>query len=75
MDLYFAAVRDLSWVASKSSPSWPVATILPYLADPSRFMLLKPEVTRQAAERYPFDLMYDPETKGQRTVKLYAEGS
>ena len=51
MDLYFAAVRDLSWFASKSSPTWPVATILPYLADPSRFMLLKPEVTRQAA--YP----------------------
>jgi len=39
--------------------SWPVATILPYLARPDRHMLLRPELTQLAAERFGFELNYD----------------
>ena len=39
--------------------TWPVQTLLPYLADPTRFMFLKPEPTRACADRLRFDLLYD----------------
>ena len=38
---------------------WPVVTVFPFLANPKRFMFLKPEVTQQAAQRLAFDLLYD----------------
>ena len=38
---------------------WPVVTIFPFLADPKRFMFLKPIVTKQAADRLAFDLLYE----------------
>lgn len=40
--------------------TWPTMTLLPFLADPRRFMFLKPEPTRACAERLRFDLLYDP---------------
>ena len=40
--------------------SWPVATILPFLAQPKKHMFLKPQFTKEAAERLGFDLHYDP---------------
>ena len=42
-----------------SARKWPVVTIFPFLADPKRFMFLKPIVTRQAADRLAFDLLYE----------------
>jgi hypothetical protein len=39
--------------------TWPVLTILPFLARPDRFMFLKPEITQECAERMRFDLQYD----------------
>jgi hypothetical protein len=39
--------------------SWPVTTILLFLAQPRRFMFLKPEVTQAAAETLAFDLQYN----------------
>jgi len=39
--------------------TWPVATILPFLAQPDRQMLLKPKVTHKAANTLAFDLRYD----------------
>ena len=42
-----------------SARKWPVVTIFPFLADPKRFMFLKPKVTQQAADRLAFDLLYD----------------
>ncbi len=39
--------------------TWPIVTVFPFLADPKRFMFLKPEVTKQAANRLAFDLLYD----------------
>jgi hypothetical protein len=38
--------------------TWPNVTILPFLADPSRFMVLKPAIARQTAVRMGFDLPY-----------------
>jgi hypothetical protein len=70
LDPYFAAVCELPWSGPKLSATWPVSTILPYLADPSRFVLLQPEVTKQAAERYPFNLMYDPEPNSRTYEQL-----
>jgi hypothetical protein len=34
-------------------------TLLPFLADPKRFIVLKPSMTKTAAERLFFDLAYD----------------
>lgn len=39
--------------------TWPVATLFPYLAKPTRYMFLKPEVTKTAADSLGFDLKYD----------------
>jgi hypothetical protein len=39
--------------------TWPVATVFPYLARPDRFMFLKPQVTKTAADTLGFDLKYD----------------
>jgi hypothetical protein len=39
--------------------TWPVATVFPYLARPDRYMFLKPEVTKSAADSLGFDLRYD----------------
>ena len=38
--------------------TWPIVTLLPFLAAPDRFMFLKPEATKTAAERLGFDLLY-----------------
>jgi hypothetical protein len=43
--------------------TWPNVTILPFLADPSRFMVLKPGVAQQMAARMGFDLRYSASTK------------
>jgi hypothetical protein len=38
--------------------TWPVLTILPFLAQPDRFMFLKPEPTKECADRMRFNLQY-----------------
>lgn len=40
--------------------TWAVLTILPALADPGRFIFVKPDVTRACAERLRFDIQYGP---------------
>lgn len=40
--------------------TWPNLTILPFLAAPDRFMVLKPENSRLMADRMGFDLGYTP---------------
>ena len=39
--------------------TWPIVTLLPFLADPKRFIALKPTNTELIAARIPFDLKYD----------------
>jgi hypothetical protein len=59
---YAAAVRNLPAEEDRARvATWPVLTILPFLAQPDRHMLLKPSVTEKAAERLAFNLNYRPE--------------
>lgn len=39
---------------------WPVLTLFPFIARPDRFMFLKPEVTKDCADRLAFNLGYSP---------------
>lgn len=41
--------------------TWPVATFLPFLVQPQRHMLLKPEMTRKIADSLGFEINYRPE--------------
>jgi hypothetical protein len=60
MAAYFEAVTSLPAELGKSRvATWPVATVMPYLAMPNVFMFLKPDVTRECAERLNFNLCYD----------------
>jgi hypothetical protein len=56
---YLAAVEALPKVGALRVFTWPVATLLPFLAQPHRHMFLKPSVTKEAAEAMAFDLRYD----------------
>lgn len=38
--------------------TWPIVTILPFLAQPDRHMFLKPMQTQRIAEAFTFDLSY-----------------
>jgi hypothetical protein len=55
---FFRAVCALPVKRSRVA-TWPIATVLLYVADPARYMFLKPEVTKAAADRLAFDLHYD----------------
>ena len=52
--------------------TWPVLTILPFLARPDAFMFLKPDPTRECAHRLRFDLQYDPVPRWITYRKLMA---
>ena len=43
--------------------TWPVVTILPFLAKPEAHMFLKPVQTQRIAEAFTFDLSYSPHPK------------
>jgi hypothetical protein len=55
--------------------TWPNVTILPFLADPSRFMVLKPGVAQQMAARMGFDLRYSASPKWQCYEALQRMGA
>lgn len=58
---YIAALTNLPAEVGRSRvATWPVLTLLPFLAKPVTHMFLKPEVTKAAAERLAFNLDYDP---------------
>lgn len=50
--------------------TWPVLTILPFLASPDRFMFLKPEPTKACAERMRFELQYSADLRWITYSKL-----
>ena len=43
--------------------TWPTVTILPFLADPTRFIVSKPEIGKQVAGRLGKDLIYSSAVK------------
>ena len=57
-DQYIDAIMSLP-VRKSRVASWPIATLFPHIAQPSRHMFLKPERTQVAAEALGFDLHYD----------------
>ncbi|QNN21756.1 DUF3553 domain-containing protein [Planctomycetales bacterium ZRK34] len=56
---YAKAVIDLPAERGRVA-TWPVATIMPYLAQPNRHMFLKPTITEKAASVLAFNLNYQP---------------
>jgi hypothetical protein len=59
-----AAIGGLPTAARGSRVlTWPNVTILPFLADPSRFMVMKPGIAQQMAARMGFDLLYYASSK------------
>lgn len=54
-----SAVSDLPSEPGRARvATWPVLTVLPYLARPDAFMFLKPQPTKACAERLRFELQY-----------------
>jgi hypothetical protein len=53
-----AAIGDAHRFAARIR--WTIATIVAFLARPDRYKFLKPEVTKEAAERRGFALNYKP---------------
>ena len=68
------AVASLPAPASGSRVhTWPNVTILPFLADPARFMVLKPDAVRKVASRMGRDLAYSATPKWdtyERTLEM-----
>jgi hypothetical protein len=58
-DKFVDALASLPAARSRVA-TWPVATLFPYLAAPDRYMFLKPEVSKAAADSLGFDLKYNP---------------
>jgi hypothetical protein len=56
----FVAVLD-QLPQPKTELRWPIATLFPFLAMPDQNMFLKPNVTKEAAERRGFSLNYRPQ--------------
>jgi len=54
--------------------TWPVLTLPPFLADPNRFMFLKPEPTQACADRLRFDLLYDSSLRWVTYERLMTMG-
>jgi len=64
-----SGIAAMEAAASRVVPrlSWTMATYLPFLWDPARHMYLKPEVTRDFAERvgHAFAFVYDPKPSAE----------
>lgn len=59
-----SAVTDLPAEKGKARvATWPVLSILPALADPTRFIFVKPSITQDCAERLRFEIQYAPQLR------------
>ena len=67
---YFAAMEPVGSRAKTAASRWTIATALPFVARPDLFLILKPEVTKNAAERLRFDLVYHAEPNAHTFAKL-----
>lgn len=57
-DRLYAAVGALD---AEPAVAWPLATLFPFLADPSRYVFLSPRIASAATERLGHDLRFAPE--------------
>lgn len=67
---YLHAVTELPLKGAGSLSKWTIVTALPFLADPSRHMFLKPTPTRAAAKGLGVDLVYTPAPKWETYERL-----
>ena len=67
---YLRSVDALPSEGKTSPAKWTVATVLPFIAQPDRFMSLKPTVTQDCAIGLMFDLQYSPEPNWRTYAKL-----
>lgn len=56
---YFDALERLPQPKGRVA-TWPIATLMPFFAQPQRHMFLKPEITQEAESRLGFHLSYKP---------------
>jgi hypothetical protein len=69
---YLEAVERLPKKGVLRVVTWPIVTLLPYLAQPDRHMFLKPSVTKRAADAMGIDLLYSPEPNWKSYERLLA---
>jgi len=75
-DPYLKAVGALGGESKQRIDTWPIATVLPFLAQPERHFFVKPIATQAAAERLRLDLSYQSQlgwTTYRRALALAAE--
>ncbi len=70
-DAFREAVQRLPQPKSRVF-TWPVVTVFPFIAQPSRHIFLKPNVTRAAALAYGFDFHYASRPNGETYASLVA---
>ena len=56
---YLDVLQGLPTSGKMSAAKWPIATLMPFLARPSDFIFIKPEVTKEAAALLGFELRYE----------------
>jgi hypothetical protein len=57
-DAYLAAFGALESPPKRTPMSWPIVTVLPFIANPARHLIVKPTSTRSAAAGLGFDLKF-----------------
>lgn len=73
---YIDSVFGLPQEVGKSKvATWPVVTLLPFIAQPERHMFLKPTNTQSAAEALAFDLRYQPQPNWRTYEALLEMGN
>ncbi len=71
---YFEALSAIAPRGKGAASKWTIATALPFLARPDAFLILKPELSKSAAERLRFDLVYQVEPNPRSYAKLLRMG-
>ncbi|MGH7388915.1 MAG: hypothetical protein ACREM3_05585 [Candidatus Rokuibacteriota bacterium] len=56
---YIGALERLPSHGKTPINRWPILTLFPFIAEPARFMFLKPGITTDCADRLAFDLGYE----------------
>lgn len=67
---YFEALQPVAQRGKTAAARWSIATALPFVARPDAFLILKPEVSKNAAERLRFDLVYQAEPNARTYERL-----
>lgn len=66
-----AAAAELA-PAGPAEAAWPLVTLLPFVAQPDRHVILRPKLTCDAAERLGLELRYEPSPNARTYASLLA---